>query len=396
MGFIDDDHIAVGIANGVKWINDHDVATALPVGSMATAKTLFATGDGQALTAMGGELLVAKPDDPKYLGYELESPQVATNGPNGNLVVGVGVDFAQLDASLTLVAARRHRRFRRTRHVAELAVDRRHGLRRERHERRRNELEIMMVASDGRASVPMRPTPTASRAVRPLRYEPSTHSSRFRSAIPRRSIVGSPISARSKRSRPCSRGKGFQQRELVPVAPALANGAEIVEVSLDERTTVAWTDATTKKQIATMPITSFVTADPAGHVYAWTVDPATTQLVSSVLVAGQEARDPATRRHGDAVAGPEGHARARARSDRRGAVSHRRHAGVEAPTDRRERSGVVRATARSRSSPRPASRGSTPRRAAVIAARCGWKFGLTATPHPQPARVEPICTQLRR
>jgi hypothetical protein len=31
----------------------------------------------------------------------------------------------------------------------------------------------------------------------------------------------------------------------------------------------------------------------------------------------------------------------------------------------------------------------------VQAARCGWRFGLSAKQHPISPRVEPVCTQLR-
>jgi hypothetical protein len=393
MGFIDEDHIAVGIANGVNWINTHALAT-LPVGSMATAKTLFATGDGQALTAMGGEILVAKPDDPKYLGYELESPQVATSGPNGNLVVGVGLDFAQLDASLTLVAGAATPVFPKNTTVAELAwiggtdyvanITNPDGTN-----------QIMVVASDGRASIPVRPTPKASRAIRPLRYEPSTHLLTI-------SFGDAPTvdrwlsdQRRVEKIATVPRGKGFQQRELVPVAPALANGAEIVEVSLDERTTVAWTDATTKNQIATMPITSFVTADPAGHVYAWTVDPKTTQLVLSVLSPGKNL---ATLPHdGTVTLWPDGKGTRVLELGATGAALYRTDGTLvwklpllgssEAVWSGDSAISLVTASGVARVD---AATGS------VISARCGWKFGLTATPHPQPARVEPICTQLRR
>jgi hypothetical protein len=33
---------------------------------------------------------------------------------------------------------------------------------------------------------------------------------------------------------------------------------------------------------------------------------------------------------------------------------------------------------------------------AVLAARCGWRFGISAKPHPAMARIEPVCTQLDR
>ena len=31
---------------------------------------------------------------------------------------------------------------------------------------------------------------------------------------------------------------------------------------------------------------------------------------------------------------------------------------------------------------------------AVTAARCGWRFGLAARPHPITPRIEPVCAQL--
>jgi hypothetical protein len=31
----------------------------------------------------------------------------------------------------------------------------------------------------------------------------------------------------------------------------------------------------------------------------------------------------------------------------------------------------------------------------VIAARCGWRFGLSSKQHPVSPRFEPVCTQLR-
>jgi hypothetical protein len=393
MGFIDDDHVAVGIGNGITWI-DVKKKSAVPVGSNATAKTLFATGDGQALTAMGGELLVAKPDDPKYLGYELESPQVATNGPNGNLVVGVGVEFAQLDASLALVGGVQAPLFPKNTTVAELAwiggndyaanLTSADGTN-----------QIMVVASDGRAPIAIRPTSTPSRAIRPLRYEPSTHllTTSFGDAPTIDRWL--PDQRKVEKVATVPRGKGFQQRELVPVAPALAGGAEIIEVSLDEKTNVAWTDATTKKQIATMPITSFVTADPAGHVYAWTVDPKTTQLVLSVLAPGKNL---ATLPHdGTVTLWPDPKGTRVLELGATGAALYRTDGTLvwklpllgsseavwsgDAAISLVTASGVARIDATTGN---------------VISARCGWKFGLTATPHPQPARVEPICTQLRR
>ena len=393
IGFVDDEHVAVGIGNGVTWIVVKS-KTAVAMGSMATLKTLFATGDGQALTAMGGELMVAKPDDPKYLGYQLESPQVATSGPNGNLVVGVGVEFAQLDTSLAVVPGAAIPAFPPNTTVAELAwiggndyvanVASADGTN-----------QTMVIASDGRAPVAIRPSPSVSRAIRPLRYEPSTHLLTISFGDTPTVERWLPDQRRIEKIAAVPRGKGFQQRELVPVAPALAGGAEIIEVSLDEKTSVAWTDATTKNQIATMPITSFVTADPAGHVYAWTVDSKTAQLVLSVLSPGKQL---ATLPHdGTVTLWPDAKGTRVLELGATGAALYRIDGTLvwklalvgssEAVWSGDNAIALVTASGVARVD---AATGD------VISARCGWKFGLTATPHPQPARVEPICTQLRR
>lgn len=394
LGFTDEDHLALGIGNGVTWIDITKKKPAVVVGSMATAKTLFTTGDGQALTAMGGEMMVAKPDDPKYLGYELESPQVATSGPNGSLVVGVGAAFAQLDSSLALVAGAAAPVFPPNTTVAELAwlggndyaasITNPDGTN-----------QTMVVASDGRTPVAVRPTATASRSIRPLRYEPSTHLLTVSFGETPTIDRWLPDQRKLEKVATVPRGKGFQQRELVPIAPALAGGAAIIEVSLDEKTTVAWTDATTKTRMATMPITSFVTADPAGHVYAWTVDTKASQLVLSVLSPGKTL---ATLPHDGAVTlWPDPKGTRVLELGAAGAALYRIDGTLawklpllgasEAVWSDDNAISLITASGVARID---AATGN------VIAARCGWKFGLTATPHPQPPRIEPICTQLRR
>ena len=391
-GFSDDNHLAAAVGNGVTWIDLTKKAQLPTLGSMATPKSMFATGDGVALTAQGGELLVAKPDDPKYLGYQLESPQVATSGPNGNLVIGVGVEFAQIDSTLALVTAPTPS-FPANSRVSELQwiggddyvanVANADG-----------STEVMIVASDGRAPVALRAAPSVTRSVRPLHYEPSTHLLTVSFGDSPTVDRWIPAQRRIEKIAAVSRGKGFQQRELLPISPALAGGAEIVEVSLDEKTTVAWTDATMKKQIATMPITSFVTADAAGHVYAWMVDAATAQLALSVLVPGKQI---ATLPHdGTVTLWPDPKGTRVLELGASGAALYRVDGTLvwklpmvgasEAVWSGDSAIAIVTASGVARLD---AATG------VVTATRCGWRFGLTAESHPQPARLEPVCTQLR-
>ena len=127
------------------------------------------------------------------------------------------------------------------------------------------EFQALILSSAGRDPLPLRSC--ASRAIdsiQPLRYEPSTHlltqsyARRDGRALELRSSARSSIVA----SFPLAAAS--HDRELVPIAPALAGGKELVEVSLGAGANVTWTDATTKQRSAPMPITAFITADAGG------------------------------------------------------------------------------------------------------------------------------------
>jgi len=391
-GFADEDHLATGFVNGTAWITTAtNVFTPILNGIPASAE-LFATGDGVAITAIGSELQIANPKTASYLGYGMSSPQIATVGPNHGLVVGMAKDFIQLDAALATTPAN-------TPEIpsgatllelhwmggADYAVNVMDA---------NGQFATMIVSSDGHEPVRLRPLASNSRGPQPLRYESSTHvlAVSFGDAT-----VVRWTSAQRKIEYLASlpRGTGLRERELVPIAPALAGGKELVDVNLVNGATVTWTDATTRQRGATMPITAFITADPAGHVYAWTVDPATRQLVIAVLGPGKIL---ATLPHEGTVTlwpDPQGTRVAEVGANQVAIykidgtlIWKQTVAGVNQvlwPTD--DTLAVITAAGIARLD---AATG------AVTGARCGWSFGLSPQAHPQAVRVEPLCTQLGR
>jgi hypothetical protein len=389
LGFTDDDHVALALATGAGWLAVTKGGTSTPTGTPAPGEQ-FATADHVAVTALGSELQLAKPDGAQYLGYGLASPQIATLGPNHGLVVGMGKDFVQLDPSLATSSAK----------PPAIPTD---GTLLELHwlgatdfaanvMKSDGEFQALILSSAGRDPLPLRSSAIGDRSIQPLHYEPSTHllTQSYRAATVERwssdqrtieYLASFPLASSS------------HDRELVPIAPALAGGKELVEVSLGAGANVTWTDATTKQRSAPMPITAFVTADAAGHVYAWTVDAATKQLVISVLAPGKILNtlphegtvtlwpDP----RGTRVAEVGGNQVALYKIDgtllwkqpvvNANQVLWLSDDALAVITV----AGIARLDAAT---------------GAIGVARCGWGFGLQATAHNPPNRIEPLCTQL--
>src|SRR5262249_2538957 len=57
-------------------------------------------GGAQIIAPRNDELSLNVPGQTKYLGYGLESPQIAAVGQSGQLLVGLGEKFARLDRDL--------------------------------------------------------------------------------------------------------------------------------------------------------------------------------------------------------------------------------------------------------------------------------------------------------
>ena len=225
-----------------------------------------------------------------------------------------------------------------------------------------------------------------------MHYEPSTH-------LLTQSYRGATVERWSAEQRTIEYLAAFplaatsHDREFVPIAPALAGGKELVDVSLGDGANVTWTDATTKQRSAPMPITAFITADAAGHVYAWTVDAATKQLVISVLAPGKSLN---TLPHeGTVTLWPD------PKGTRVAEVGGNQVALYKIDGTLLWKQPVVNANQVLWSSDDALAVITVAGIArldagtgAIGVARCGWGFGLQATAHNPPNRIEPLCTQL--
>jgi WD40 repeat protein len=391
LGFTDEDHVAVSSANGVGWLAvAKDSPPAPNTGSVPGSP--FATADHRAVVARDVELELARPDGEQYLGYGLTSPQLATLGPNHGLVVGMGKELVQLDPTLAAVAAKPPA-VPADATLLELhwlgGTDFAANVRQS-----DGELGSLIVSSEGRDPLPLRAPTAKTHALQPLHYEPSTH-------LVTQSFGDASVERWSADQRKIEylaafpRAAASRDRQFVPLAPALAGDKELVDVTLSSPPTVTWTDATTKQRSTPMPITAFITADSAGHVYAWTVDTASKQLVISVLAPGKVLN---TLPHDGTVTlwpDPKGTRVAEVGANQvalykldgtlvwKQAVANASQ--VLWPSDDTlmviAAAGIARLDAMT---------------GAIAGARCGWGFGLQATAHNPSTRIEPLCTQLGR
>ena len=389
LGFTDEDHVAIGLGGGASWLATTRGLPPVATGSPAPAEQ-FATADRVAVTAMGFELQIAKPDVAQYLGYGLSSPQVATLGPDHGLVVGMVKDLVQLDASLAPTSAKPPAlpanetllglHWLGSTDFAADVMD------------ANGQFATVIVSSAGRDPLPLRSA--GIHMQQPVRYEPSTH-------VVTQSFGDATVSRWNPDQRKLDvvatfpRPAASRERQFVPLAPALAGGKELVDVSLVNGTTVTWTDATTKQRSPAMAVTAFITADAAGHVYAWTVDPATHQLVISVLAPGKILSslphdgtvtlwpDPQGTRVAELGANHVALYKLDGTLVWKQTIANANQ--VLWPSD--DSVAVVTASGIARLD---AATG------AVKTARCGWMFGLQATIHSSPVRIEPLCTQLGR
>jgi len=389
LGFTDEDHVALGLGAGATWLSATKGLPPAATGSAEPAE-LFSTADGVAVTAMGFELQLAKPERAQYLGYGVSSPQIASLAPDRGFVVGADKVLVRLDAALASTAAKPPavsdgatvlglRWLGGTDYAASMMDA-------------NSRFMTAIVSSAGRDGVDVGNAGT--RNLQPVRYEPSTHviTQSFGDATAYR---WNPDQRKLEVLATFPRPVPSRERQLVPIAPALAGGKELIDVSVINGTTVTWTDATTKQRSAPVAVSAFITADVAGHVYAWTVDPATNQLVISVF-------DPMKRLgtlpHDGTVTlwpDPQGTRVAELGASQvalykldgtlvwKQAIANANQ--VLWPGD----DSVAVITASGIASLDAAT-------GTVKTARCGWMFGLQATIHNSSVRLEPLCTQLGR
>lgn len=393
LGFIDDDHLAIGGPGKVLWLDlDHPTPT---VGfTEGAGVAVLATGKGRAIGAVNGELIVATPTGAEYLGYELESPTVAAAAADGGLLVGIGDDFALLDRELrettapTLTAG--IAAGGTVGHLLWVGGD--DWLVQAAPADRTTTLSLVDAARGSgkvlRAGLPVVPL---------LMYEPSTQ-------LVTLSLSSAPeVDRLQPKTRllaqlatvPSSRP--FREVALIPTAPARAGGVQVVRIGLQAQLTLEWLRDPTELDKVSASATidgSFAAADSAGHVFVWR----NFDGRELTLVVYADGKPTGTLPHDGPVAVWPDPAGTRVVEIGQRTVSLVQVDGavlwtqdlVAASQALWLADGAIAIVTAAGIARVDAATG------AVTAARCGWKFGRSAKLHPMNARIEPVCVELDR
>ena len=399
-----DDHAAFAIQNGVSWI---DLAKAR---KPPPARPIPATGanvpavqpivdipivgvaaGGRAVGAVNGELLIATPLKTEFLGYELESPAVASAGPNGQLLIGLGDTFALLDEHL-VASAPPDLQIPGGSSVADVRWLAGNEWLVQSSRLNDGITSIALVDAGGRRAQAVR---KGMAIVHMMAHEPSTSLVAFSLGDAPELLRHVPGKLEIKPVSTLPKPKGFERAELVPVNPALANGAHVVVVHMRDRLTIRWAKDPQRLESSTPLVVdgSLASVDAAGRVYVWQSDP-NGQLELAMYRDGKPLGHMPT--DGPTALWPD------PAGTRVLQVSQRSVAMVGVDTTRKwaqPLQGVTEAIWLDKNTIAIISAAGIARVDAntgqVQAARCGWRFGLSAKQHPISPRVEPVCTQLR-
>ena len=393
VGFFDDDHLAFGAGGGVTSVDI--VASAVPPDALAKLEptplvhdTTIAFASGLVLVAHDGELQLSTPTETHWLGYELESPAVAASAPHGGLVIGLNETFALLDPTLHAVASPDVLVAKDSR-VAEL-----HWLGAD------DWLVESSAQNDGATALSL--IDIAARKVNVLRggvpvvqlmlYEPSTNlvtlSLGEAPTIDRYNAKTHKLDHLATLPKP----NGFEQRELAPVAPALADGAQLVSIQMRDRMTLRWIhDLGALDSGPNITVDgSLAGVDPAGHVFIWQ----TTQTGLELTVYSAGKRTGTLPTDGMVALWPDP-AGARVAVTSQSEVTLLGLDGVKKWTIPVQSTtealwlddgalALISAAGLARIDPASG---------AITASRCGWRFALATKPHPPAPRIEPVCVQ---
>jgi hypothetical protein len=393
IGFADDNHVALGGFEGLAWIDlslKSPKPTAMtPVSPGTRTQAVLATGGGRAITAMNGELALSTPTATEYLGYESVSPRIAETAADGKMIVGVGDRLLLLDQQLRVEATP----FSGIAgNVADLRWVGGVDWLLESSTPSDATMQLSMVNGDGSHVVRQ-----GIKEAQVLNYEPSTQlvtlsfgASSEVARLDRKARTLDKVAAIAKPS-------PYEQVLFVPMAPALARGTKLVQISMRDKTTIKWLrdpaalDKPTTSVVVDGP---FAGSDTAGHIYMWRNTPQG-RLELAVYADGKLVRT--LPNHGAVALWPE--------------PSGKRYAEVTPSSVALYDATGTQLWLQQLATSQEAlwlgdgalaitSAGGVarldPATGEVTAARCGWRFGLAAKPHPATPRVEPLCAQLIR
>ncbi|MEO8705038.1 MAG: hypothetical protein ABI867_33605 [Kofleriaceae bacterium] len=393
VGFADDDHLAIGTAAGVTWL---DLTKTKPIPKLIPNpepidRGLLAIGGTRAITAISGELVIATPAQTQFLGYGLQSPAVAATAPGGKLLIGLGDAFVLLDGQLQATAA------------PDLAVPTGSAIADmkwlagddwvvESSRIADGVTSVALVDVAQKKSVVVR---TGMATAQMVLHDPTSQLVTLSLGEAPEVLKHVPGKLKLDRIATLPKSAGFERAELVPVNPKLAGGTQIVAVHMRDRLTLRWVrDARALDKGTAVTIDgSLAGVDPSGAVFVWQNDP---QGMLELAVFREGKRVGTLPTDGPTAVFPDPRGGQAIQVGQRniglvGLDGTRRWAqslqGVTEALWLDDGSiGIVSAAGIARLDPKTGE---------VIAARCGWRFGLSAKQHPVSPRFEPVCTQLR-
>ncbi|NVB78919.1 MAG: hypothetical protein HOV81_11025 [Kofleriaceae bacterium] len=398
LGFIDDNVIAVGSLEGISWL---DLSAATPTLSEVVRATspfarsgpVLAATKGRALTSTGGELALTTPSATEFLGYELVSPRFAEVAPNGQILVGVGETFSLLDAQLESVSS------------PALALPTGSAI---------SQLEwlggddwLVETLKSGTTQWQLAVVDLAkntSTLVRPdlkethiLAYEPATKLATLSFGSTSEVVRYDARTRAFDRVASVAKPSPYEQVLFVPTAPKLAGGTQLLHIQMRDRPTIKWLrdPAALDKPSATVTIEgSYAGSDAAGHVFLWRSTAGKLELaaygvdgkpISTLPADGPVSLWPDAT--GSRIVEVGAHSIGLYRLDGTQVWLQNLASAQQALWLTDGSLAITSASGIARLDPATG---------AVVSARCGWRFGLSRSPHPPTPRLEPLCSQLAR
>ena len=394
VAMIDEDKVALIQQNAIEFVDAKPAGAppADPAGvELFTPPTheSFGIGNGRVITPRNDELVLASPTETRYLGYGLQSPNVAAVGGKGHLLVGLGESFAILDKDLRQVVGAN------VLAPAGSSIQEVHWLGGD------DWLVESTNQNDGKTTLALvdlakhdRKELRTGLPVAPIvMFEPTTN-------IVTLSLGDAPEALKYNAEKrtldklmTLPKPNGFEQRELVPVAPSLANGAQLISVQMREVTTLRWSKSATSVDVGPSVALDGTLAgtDRAGHVFVWQNGPdkklALVAFADGKSIGTLPTEGPTTvwpDDNGTRLAEVSGRAVTLVGLDGKAKWTLPIQAASEAHWLDDGALALISAVGIARVD---ASTGK------ITATRCGWQFGLSAAPHPFAIHGEPICVQ---
>lgn len=393
LGLPDDKHVVLAHPGGtVFWLADADDAKKIPRGfAPSDQPPPLAIGGGWAIAVHHNELVLASPARTRYLGYQLASPSVVSGAPSGGLLLGLGSTFAQLDATLTASRTPPDLMIPDGSSVSDLRWLGGDEWLVESSRTNDGVSAIALVDTTRKASTEVR---GGMPMVQMLMHEPTTKLVTLSLGDQPEVLRHEPGRQRLVKVAALPRPVGFERAEIFPVVPKRAGGVHLVVVHMRERLVIRWVaDPRALERGTTLTVDgSLANVDGAGHVFVWQSIDGGLELV--VLANGKRigtlASDGPTSlfpdRDGARVLQIGQRSLRLVTLDGATVWTQPIHGVDEALWLDDGGLAIVSAAGIARLDPATGE---------LVAARCGWQFGLADKPHPGAPRLEPLCTQLR-